>query len=767
MNKMIRNLILGLLCGGVTAALTSCHDDDNNGSAPVVQVEETVLNVDIILPADIRSQWQNAIDWAQENIALAQTKQTRRVRLNLRYHDEDTEDLDALGYKLTHPSEGDDTCHAIVGPYHSDNATTFLQYAEKTRLPVVMPTCTSAELQRTNARNTYAWFLTESDITQCEIMLSAAKAMGATDAALIYSDDTYGQSFRDWFAYYAAEQEIGIAGAPIAYKRGQDLTAFLQKAAEATSLHAIDREGYLVVLIALSDVDDITEATLQCEKFQKANPGMELFDWICSDTSCDDRITYGTSVNGVTYGITPFGSMAYGFPQSYAYRYLLSNSNVNGLAQVYDALTLIALGAALQQAMPDGECYVDGKQVEYYVQPYGPTLTDYMRSIVASATGEVVHWDAASLATGFSELAAGRLIDLNGATGSLYTDSESHTKVLNTSYMLWMMQQGRMVDVLVPVLYLSTTGTGSDASTTVLWERAKNFEQVFDDDDVSHALPSVTDHWAVVISPSTTWSNYRHQADAFAMYQTLRHHGYDDDHIVLIVEDNLANNSSNLYPGEIFVERSDDPDDTDSFVNDNVRKNAVVDYHFSDLQPQDIADIMLGRSSDRLPHVIHPTESSDVLFFWSGHGGSREGPLWGDEDAGVYFGTQRILDIVAQMAGSDGGQRTYRRLMFAIETCYSGKWGEALAGQPDVLVLTAATPYETSKADVYDRELGVYLSNAFSRTFRRKVATDNAISIYDLYKALARTTNGSHVSIYNQQEYGSVYTMTMRDYLPK
>ena len=79
--------------------------------------KEVVLNVDVILPQEIREQWTESIDLAQKAIALAQNRVQNPVRLNLRYHNEDTEDLDALGYALTHPAEGADTCHAVVGPY--------------------------------------------------------------------------------------------------------------------------------------------------------------------------------------------------------------------------------------------------------------------------------------------------------------------------------------------------------------------------------------------------------------------------------------------------------------------------------------------------------------------------------------------------------------------------------------------------------------------------------------------------------------------------
>ena len=142
-----------------TLALASCKSDDDSTSADFRQDVVTV-NVDVILPLRQQVLWQSAIDDALSNIVRAQESCTRRVNLNLRYHDEDAEDLEALAYALTHPGKGDadyvqpDTCHAIIGPYHSDNARTILSQARRSRLPVVMPTCTSADLQRSEARQT-------------------------------------------------------------------------------------------------------------------------------------------------------------------------------------------------------------------------------------------------------------------------------------------------------------------------------------------------------------------------------------------------------------------------------------------------------------------------------------------------------------------------------------------------------------------------------------------------------------------------------------
>ena len=161
-------------------SLASCKSDDESNSS---RQEVVTVNVDVILPAMQTFLWQSAIDDALGNIDRAQQSCAKRVKLNLRYHDEDNEDLEALAYALTHPGKGDapyvqpDTCHAIIGPYHSANARTILNQARRSRLPVVMPTCTSADLQRSEARQTNSFFLTESDITQCVVLLTVMQTL--------------------------------------------------------------------------------------------------------------------------------------------------------------------------------------------------------------------------------------------------------------------------------------------------------------------------------------------------------------------------------------------------------------------------------------------------------------------------------------------------------------------------------------------------------------------------------------------------------------
>jgi len=88
-------------------------------------------------------------------------------------------------------------------------------------------------------------------------------------------------------------------------------------------------------------------------------------------------------------------------------------------------------------------------------------------------------------------------------------------------------------------------------------------------------------------------------------------------------------------------------------------------------------------------------------------------------------------------------------------------------GLNETLFITAANPYETSHADVWSEQVGVYLSNGFTRGFQEAIATPPAISLRDLYYTLARNTSGSHVKVYNAPHYGSVYSNTMSEFLIK
>jgi len=720
--------------------LAGCEHEDVSTADSVTT--ETV-NVDVILPNARRTLWQPVIDLALENIDLAQQGLSKRVKLNLRYHDEDANDLDMTVYSLCYPEEGDDTCDVILGPTRSAKCQMVLGNAAQYRVPVLMPTATSDEIQRIQAERPYSWFFTESDVTQCEVLLGIFGTSHIPHAALVYQDDKYGQSFRNWFGFMATEFQVDVAADDIqAYDFTTDLTAFFNRIEQ----RAQTTGESTALLLAMSSDEDYLQVIGQVKSVRQKlglDASTSKVIYVVSDTG-DNKVVQQAGLP--LYGISPCGSPGSGFEVWYKEHF--GTEVPYGAAQVYDALTTIALGAAKCLGNPTGpdDLTIDGVKVEYREPPFGPNLADWMRALVADKSGTPSSWTKEGLRTAFSLLSEGLNPCIRGCTGPMEFDGKMHATILHTTYRFW-----------------RTKGDGSNYTLTTLstssgalnaWDMEKLFTQDFDTEvEVNHSLPSVTDHWALLLSPSTTWSNYRHQADVLAMYQLLRRHGYDDEHIILVCEDNLATAVENKFPGEVFVESN----------GEDVRQGVVVDYRFTNLTMDDIRSIVLGEQSERLPQVIRTTSSSNLFVFWSGHGADGQGMCWSDGLGSQIFTGQRMYDILQELNERDG----YRRVMLAIETCFSGLIGQAIVGLPDVVAITAANTVEPSKADVHDRTLGVFLSNAFSRSFRNTVDENPDIVLRDLYYNLARSTTGSHVTLYNESNYGSVYELTARDYFPR
>jgi glycosylphosphatidylinositol transamidase (GPIT) subunit GPI8 len=110
-------------------------------------------------------------------------------------------------------------------------------------------------------------------------------------------------------------------------------------------------------------------------------------------------------------------------------------------------------------------------------------------------------------------------------------------------------------------------------------------------------------------------------------------------------------------------------------------------------------------------------------------------------------------------------EKKYRKLFFVMETCFSGSVAESCEGIDGVLMMTAANPYEPSKADAFDDELRVYLSNTFTASILSLLERKPESSIYDLYHHAFDKTNGSHVMMYNSDYYGNLYLNNFGEYL--
>ncbi|MBR3405462.1 MAG: hypothetical protein IKG92_00975 [Bacteroidales bacterium] len=692
----------------------------NGKEAPVQDANTTTYKVAVIMPQSIWESVKPIAQQALQNIATAQEGLQDRVALELEWVDEDAANLGSEVTRVTH----DDSYAAIIGPKYSRHARQVARESLSYRIPVLMPSVTSAEIQRIYAGSNKSapniFCMTESDLAQCQALLSVISRQMWCSRVLLMSrqddSDDYVTSFNAYLPFLATELDFAKI----------ETYPFTDKESMREQVRAINQLGTLTTFISgLFFVPSTAQDMLWLDEILSEegivqDEGVNFPRIYCPDMASSDYLE--ERLQHEYEGIALCGSPESGFP---AMRKALSGKEIqSGYAQLYDCFTLLGLALAHKETA--------GKET------VREAIVDVMDAC-DGGSGNKLGWTAEALSDGFHAIRNGRIPNMAGASGSWIFDKETHISQLGSWYGHWRFYDGAYHFVQ----YLTRSDYANQASMDQIWNQTagnRGWEIPISDKDFEYE--PLQERYAVVMATSTGFTNYRHQADALDVYRMLRDAGYQDDHIILITEDDIAGNESNPHPGVVHVT----PDGEN--LHDDVQNN----YKISQLTPEDLANILKGTVTTRTPWVVKGGKNTNVFFFWSGHG-KFDGMLnWGSGE--ITAGEVR--------AALSGAQDNFRKMMLVMETCYSGSVGEYCTGIPGLLILTAAAPGEKSHADVL--EGNIYLSNAFTRVFREEVEKNPDISIYDLYTELARHTTASHAMIYNYDWYGSVYDNTMAEY---
>lgn len=652
----------------------------------------------VVLPMQngLAAHWQRTAGLYRDELERAQAGYERKIAVRVEFYDEDTEDIPAL---LSALGKRDDI-DAIIGGLRSRNAAQMAsecQWSGKTLFTLA----TAEEVIRAHSQFGLLWAMTETDITQCEVLLSRALAYGAKSVALVCSgDDAYGKTFLDWFAFQAQEFRLKITGV-FPYSDG-NITETTREAS---------RSGADVLLCVPTEIADIAPMQEGLE-----NP-MQIA--LFSDTAFGANVpeVLGSAAEGIE-GIAYIANPETGF--DVAYRTCFDAAPTLGEAQFYDALLLAGYGFYYRMLQPD------------------LSLRQALRTVVDGRDPMTTGWTADGMDAVFSALRSGGAPDISGASGSLDFDADVYTGVLSTTYCHYKVYNGQYIILD----YVRGDGSNRTGSSTAGWNWKADNMQHFDD-RIEVLYPGLNERWALLVAGSDRWEDYRFQADVLAMYRLLKDAGYDDDHIVLIMEDNIAYHERNPEPGVVRVS----PD------GPNLYEDVQRDYRLSEISWRDIPDILCGRSSERLPSVIRARDTDNIFVFWSGHG-LPDTLCWGYSPVGL--GAQDVREMFAAA--------TFRKAVCFFETCYSGSVAAPCTGIPGLLFFTATNEYEPSKADVFDPEMDLWLSNRFTRILRETLAGNPAVSLRELYYTLFKSTLGSHVMVYNNDLYGNMFTETMEEF---
>ncbi|XP_042908680.1 legumain isoform X2 [Parasteatoda tepidariorum] len=255
--------------------------------------------------------------------------------------------------------------------------------------------------------------------------------------------------------------------------------------------------------------------------------------------------------------------------------------------------------------------------------------------------------------------------------------------------------------------------------------------------------------WAVLVAGSNTWDNYRHQADVCHSYQILHTHGIPDERIIVLMYDDLAQNSENPTPGIVI----NHPNGHD------VYKGVPHDYTGDAVTPENFMAVLRGDKK-----ALNGAGSGKVL---------KSGP---NDHVFVYFADHGAPGLIAfpdsELTSSDLNKtinymfkhKMYAKLVFYIEACESGSMFEnILPDNINVYATTAANGEESSYACYFDEKRETYLGDSYSVNWMedsdKEVLTNE--TLYQQFRIVKKETTESHV-----QEYGdmSIAKMTVSEF---
>lgn len=96
-----------------------------------------------------------------------------------------------------------------------------------------------------------------------------------------------------------------------------------------------------------------------------------------------------------------------------------------------------------------------------------------------------------------------------------------------------------------------------------------------------------SNNWAVLVSTSRSWLNYRHIVNAMSIYHVVKRLGIPDSNIVLMAPDDMACNPRNPLPARLF--------NNESHRLDVYGQDVEVDYRGYEVNAANLLRVLTGR----------------------------------------------------------------------------------------------------------------------------------------------------------------------------
>jgi len=737
MPRSLRHTCLLLLLFG--AILSSCEKDRSDSG------KEDERVVAVVAPGSDRDRLEQTATWFMK---------AQSCKLKLEWFDEEKENLTSLGQTL---SKREDVL-AVIGPFDNERMASFAQECKRTLKPVIAPTISSEEVVRRfgvqtagNNKNLhhFFWALSSTDISLTELLLSHygvyqeeyKEYTRFAWPAFFAPDNLYGQTFSNWAPFYAMQQDFPIKQYDV-YGNQDQLLKLLREQMDFVSNQGLWM--HLGGFCVLESIEQLLAVARVRRSWMLSNPELQrMYQFPSQDP--EDR------ANDAFQPV---------FLDTYRFWFSLPDILDSELAAMGDAAHLLEGYQFLSPCADPDTGFARDFEKEFGRRPgfAEAKLCDALL-LIDAAVADMDAFDGWNESTPVNERlneSITAVTPLKAATGEISFDDDTGMPATRTTYAMWEVENGK----LIALHYYH------DGATEVMkdWKEFYDQRHASEDfdaqagDSQDGAFAPLTGRYAVLVQGSHTFDNYRHAADVLGVYQLLLSRGMDDDHIILILDKQIATDPSNPAPGEIHMNVVD----PDLYGGKEGLPAAVVDYDAADLTPRDIADILMGHRSDRLPVVLPEGEGNNVLLYWSGHGHKATAQqdaefAWRGNPTGSGFTSSLLLESVRAMS--------FRKMLVIAEPCYSEAVLTPLKDEFHVLGISGASKDEQSWADCRDYDYNFWMCDRFTRNVITILEENPSASYRDLFLYCSDNTLGSHPRIIPGISFGNLYVSGPQEFI--
>ena len=280
----------------------------------------------------------------------------------------------------------------------------------------------------------------------------------------------------------------------------------------------------------------------------------------------------------------------------------------------------------------------------------------------------------------------------------------------------------RLLSFILPIFLIFSTVLSSDSPN--------DFVNINNSDPSRHS-----NNWAVLVSTSRFWFNYRHMANTLSLYRTVKRLGIPDSQIILMLSDDIACNPRNAFPGSVF----NNMDEAIDLYGESIE----VDYRGYEVTVENFMRLLTDKWDSDQPRSkrLLTDENSNIFIYLTGHGGNEFLKFQDAEEISAHD----LADAFSQMYD----QKMYNEIFFMIDTCQANTMYEKIHS-PNILAVGSSEIEESSYSHHSDMDIGVAVIDRFTYytlDFLEKIDRDSKETMDKLFAEYTFENVHSHPGI--------------------